>query len=144
MNRINLVCLGVSDISRSLKFYRSLGFECSEKKENPPIVFFNNSGSKLELFPLNELAKDINQDISPTISKNTFSGITLAINMKSKQEVDDLIQLVQSVGGKIIKEPVLVDWGGYSGYFTDLDGYYWEVAYSKDWRFDNNDMLIID
>lgn len=108
MNRINLICLGVSDISKSLQFYKSIGFECSEKNENPPIVFFNNSGSKLELFPLNELVKDI----SPTISKNAFSGITLAINMKSKQEVDDLIQLVQSVGGKIIKEPVLVDWGG--------------------------------
>ena len=53
MNRINLICLGVKDMQTSIKFYRDgLGFETAEKGDNPGIVFFNSSGSKLELFPL--------------------------------------------------------------------------------------------
>jgi uncharacterized protein len=51
---------------------------------------------------------------------------------------------VEQVGGKIVKAPQKVFWGGYSGYFSDPDGYHWEVAYAESWNFDENDMLIID
>lgn len=51
MNRINIVCLGVTDLNRSLDFYRNMGFQTTAE-ENAPIVFFNNQGSKLALFPL--------------------------------------------------------------------------------------------
>ncbi|MEY9140348.1 putative glyoxalase superfamily protein PhnB [Mammaliicoccus lentus] len=47
------------------------------------------------------------------------------------------------MGAKVTSKVVRQDWGGYSGYFTDLDGYMWEVAYGPDWTFDNQDMLII-
>lgn len=144
MNRINLICLGVKDIEKSLNFYKNIGFKTYEKENNPPVVFFNNQGSKLELFPLDKLAKDINSSNPPAINQAGFSGITLACNMKSKQEVDNYIKLVVQQGATIAKEPQTVFWGGYSGYFQDLDGYYWEVAYSDSWRFDENDMLIID
>jgi uncharacterized protein len=41
MNRINLITLGVKNISQSLKFYRDgLGFETSVTEESPGIVFF--------------------------------------------------------------------------------------------------------
>lgn len=143
MNRINLICLGVSNLEKSLSFYKSIGFQTLAKND-APIVFFNNQGSKLELYPIEELAKDINADNPPEINSNKFSGITLACNMKSKQEVDDLMLRVKEVGGVIVKEPQIVDWGGYSGYFQDPDGYYWEVASGGDWKFDENDMLVID
>ena len=64
--------------------------------------------------------------------------------MKSKDEVDDMFKLVKEIGGKIVKEPQMVAWGGYSGYFHDPDGYYWEIAYADDRYFNDNDMLIID
>ncbi|WP_373470563.1 VOC family protein [Carnobacterium alterfunditum] len=144
MNRINLICLGVKDMKAALIFYRGIGFETYEKADTPAIVFFNNQGSKLELFPIKELAKDINEADPPVIKDRGFSGITLACNVKSENEVDDLIELVKQNGGKIVKEPVKVSWGGYSGYFQDVDGYYWEVAYSSSWEFDENDMLIIE
>ena len=144
MNRINLVCLGVKDRKAALTFYKSIGFETYEKADTPAIVFFNNQGSKLELFPIKELAKDINESDPPVIKDRGFNGITLACNVKSENEVDDLIELVRQNGGKIVKEPVEVSWGGYSGYFQDVDGYYWEVAYSSSWKFDENDMLIIE
>ncbi|WP_071130613.1 VOC family protein [Enterococcus timonensis] len=144
MNRINLICLGVEDLAKSLQFYKALGFKTLEENQQPPIVFFNNQGTKLELFPLPNLAKDINE-INPPARTKGFPGITLAINLHSTKEVDEFFDLVQKSGGTIIKLPTKNPlWDGYSGYFTDLDGYYWEVAYGSSWKFDENNMLIID
>lgn len=143
MNRINLICLGVESIPRSLDFYKNIGFETSAGHD-APVVFFKNSGTRLELFQINQLAKDINHDYPPPITKGGFNGITLAINMKAKAEVDDFFKRVEKYGATIVKQPEMVSWGGYSGYFTDPDGYYWEVAYGDNWKFDQNDMLVID
>ena len=140
MNRINLICLGVRDMEKSLAFYKNIGFHTFEEGNNPAIVFFNNQGTKLELFPLDELAKDINADNPPIITTGGFNGITLAINLKSEQEVDAFMDMVAVHGGIIVKK----FWGGYSGYFRDPDGYQWEVAYAEVWKFDGNNMLIIE
>jgi len=144
MNRINLICLGVNDIKKSLDFYKGIGFKTYEQNDNPPIVFFDNQGTKLELFPIKGLAEDINSDNPPEIVQGKFSGITLAINLKSEKEVDDFMELVIKNGGKIAKKPQKVFWGGYSGYFQDMDGYYWEAAYSSNWKFNEDNMLIIE
>lgn len=144
MNRINIICLGVRDMAKSLAFYKNIGFNTPEKKEEPQIVFFDNQGTKLELYPLEELAKDINADNPPQIAVGEFCGITFAINLKSENEVDKFMDNVISHGGTIAKKPEKVFWGGYSGYFKDPDGYHWEVAYADVWEFDESNMLLID
>ncbi|WP_404451378.1 VOC family protein [Virgibacillus necropolis] len=143
MNRLNLLTLGVEDIGKSLKFYRDgLGFGTSENSESPVVVFFNNAGTKLALYPINELAKDINKNEPPV--KGNFSGITLAYNAKTAEEVDEVMEQAKKAGATIVKPPERVFWGGYSGYFADPDGYHWEVAFGDNWEFDENDMLIIE
>ena len=142
MNRINLICIGVRDMEKSLAFYKGIGFKTYAKESSPPIVFFDNQGTKLELYPFDALVKDINANNPPPISDGGFYGITLAINMKTEEEVDTFIETVVQHGGMITKKPEKVFWGGYSGYFQDPDGYYWEVAYGPDW--DENEMLIIN
>ncbi len=144
MNIIHLICLGVSDMKTSIAFYKQIGFKTYEPDDAPPVIFFDTQGTKLELYPLDLLAKDINEDNPPPIVRGGFGGVTLAITLKSEQEVDDYMKRVVAAGGTIAKQPQRVFWGGYSGYFQDPDGYYWEVAYSKNWAFDENDMLIID
>lgn len=143
MNRINLITLGVKNMTESLKFFRDgLGFETSVKEENPGIVFFNNGGTKLALYPLEELAKDISEQNPP--AGQGFSGLTLAYNAKSAEEVDEVMKKAEQAGATIVKSPQRVFWGGYSGYFMDPNGHYWEVAYGESWDFDENDMLIIE
>ena len=144
MNRINLICLGVKNMEKSLAFYKRIGFQTHEKKDNPAVVFFNSQGTKLELYSIEDLAKDINAENPPHIITGGFCGITLAINLKSENEVDTFIEHVSNNGGIIVKRPEKVFWGGYSGYFQDPDGYYWEVAYSSSWVFDKNNMLVIN
>ncbi|AXI10877.1 glyoxalase [Oceanobacillus zhaokaii] len=145
MNRLNLITLGVRDMVESLKFYRDgLGFEVVVHGEetNPDVIFFNNGGTKISLFPIENLAKDINDENPPAASEG-FSRIALAYNGKSKEEVDEVFSLAEKAGAKIVKKPQTVFWGGYSGYFQDPNGFYWEVAYGEDWAFDENDMLIV-
>ncbi|MFC3419525.1 VOC family protein [Salinicoccus hispanicus] len=146
MNRINLITLGVKDISASLEFYRNIGFKAHivGEEAHPMVVFFNNEGSKLALFPIEELANDINAGNPPEISRGGFNGITLAYNGKSEAEVDDVMSKVKQHGATVVKHPQPLSWGGYGGYFTDIDGYYWEVAYGSEWEFDVSNMLVVD
>ena len=141
LNRMNIVCLGVKDMEKSIQFYRDgLGFKTDEKDNNPKVIFFNTSGTKLELFPVELLAQDINKN-SPPKKTNGFSGMTRAYDAKSKEEVVEGIEQAGRAGATIEKEPQEVFWGGYHGYFSDPDGYYWEVAWGPNFTFDENDML---
>ncbi len=141
MNRISIIALGVRDMQKSVKFYREgLGFRTKETEDCPKVIFFDTFGTKFELYPLDLLAQDISETNPPEIAKG-FSGITLAYNVKSEQEVRDTIELARKVGAIVTKEPQKVFWGGYHAYFADPDGYYWEVAYNPFVTFDGNDML---
>ncbi|RPF50396.1 VOC family protein [Aquisalibacillus elongatus] len=145
MNRLNIVTLGTKDIVKSHNFFKQLGFKTSVMGEesNPDIIFFKNEGTRIALYPLEELALDINNEIPPQIGTG-FPGITLAYNAKSNEEVDEVMKIAEQAGAKIQKESQKTDWGGYGGYFTDLDGYYWEIAYGDIWEFDESNMLVIE
>lgn len=142
MNRINIICLGVRDMARAIHFYRDgLGFETDETDNTPEVVFFNTTGTKFELYPLTLLAEDINSNNPPQLSTG-FAGITLAINVKEKQEVDEIIKLAKESGATVVKKPTDVFWGGYHAYFSDLDGYFWEVAWGPNFQYDEQNMLV--
>lgn len=72
------------------------------------MFFFNNAGTKLALYPIEELAKDINEKEQP--KRNGFSGVTFAYNAKSIEEVDDIIKKAEKAGGIIEKLPQRVFW----------------------------------
>jgi uncharacterized protein len=125
--RISIICLGVSDLERSLRFYRDgLGLPTTRRAEDG-IVFFQTQGTCLELFPYDELARDISPEFAGPRSK--FPGITIAHNVRTKPEVDAVLAAAEAAGARIEKPAAETDWGGYSGYFSDPDGYLWEVAY---------------
>lgn len=125
--KIGLITLGVSNLKKSLRFYRDgLGFPTQDYKEDSDIVFFKMEGSWLALYPKDKLAEDAT--VSP--KGNGFPGFTIAHNVKTKEEVDNVIQIAIKAGAKLVKQPQDVFWGGYSGYFADPDGYLWEVAYN--------------
>ena len=140
MNKITCICLGVKNMEKAIKFYRDgLGYKTNCKENNPPVCFFDTPGTKFELYPLDLLVKDI--DKSSLKIGSGFSGITLAYNVEKKEDVDKVIELVRNAGGKIIKEPQNVFWGGYHAYFSDLDNYFWEVVWGPDFQFDENGLL---
>ncbi|NVD08788.1 VOC family protein [Vibrio sp. JPW-9-11-11] len=139
--RISIITLGVSDLERSYQFYTQLGFPTSRKPDEG-IVFFNTGGVCLALYPLEALAKDVSPQHAA--KREGFSGITLAHNTRSKEEVDEVLKLAVSAGATLEKPAQEVFWGGYSGYFSDPDGYLWEVAYGDCWQFNDDGSLVIE
>ncbi len=122
---ITFIGLGVQDLDRSVAFYENgLGFP---KKEGPEgIAFFELNGIMLSLYPRDKLAEDIT--VAPEGAG--FPGFTLAHNVDSPEAVDAALQEAVSAGATLIKPGQKVFWGGYSGYFADPDGFYWEVAWN--------------
>ncbi len=137
--KLNIVTLGVNDLSKSVAFYEdSLKWKRSDAStEN--IVFFNLGGIVLALYPKDKLV----EDVTLKFNMEGTSPITLAYNAKTEQEVDDLLFEVKNLGAEIIKPAQKVFWGGYSGYFKDLDGNLFEVAFNPFVTFDENDNLMI-
>jgi len=135
--RISIITLGVKDLERSLVFYRDgLGFPTTRAAETG-IIFFQTTGVCLALYPYEELAKDVSDDF--LVSRAKFPGITLAHNVRNKEEVAMTLELAERAGGRIEKEAQDVFWGGHSGYFSDPDGYLWEVAWGAfDFRDDGS------
>jgi uncharacterized protein len=132
--RISLITLGVADLARSYRFYRDgLGLPTTRSPEDG-IVFFQTSGATLALFPYEELAADVGPGWN--VPRPRFTGITLAHNVRERHEVDDLLAQAAAAGAQVVKPAGETAWGGYAGYFTDPDGYVWEVAWGA---FEFND-----
>jgi catechol 2,3-dioxygenase-like lactoylglutathione lyase family enzyme len=124
--RISIITLGVSDLKRSIDFYHS-GLELpTNYKDGEGIAFFQLRGTWLALYPSNALAEDA--CLPP--ERTAFGGFTLAHNVKSKELVDKIIDQALGSGATLLKPAADTFWGGYSGYFSDPDGYPWEVAWN--------------
>ena len=139
--RISIVTLGVSDFQKSYHFYTSgLGLQ-TDAGPTDAIAFFKTNGTVLAIYPIDKLAEDIAADLPG--QKTGFSGITLAHNVREKAEVDAILHRAEQSGGTIVRPAQDTFWGGYSGYFADPDGHYWEVAYADQWQFDEQGHLIL-
>ena len=122
---ITIITLGVEDLQRAIDFYEK-GLGLPRKDESESIAFFEMTGTILALYPREELAEDI------TISSEGigFQGFTLAHNVASPEEVDSTLAEAVAAGAELVKPGQEAFWGGYSGYFKDPDGFYWEVAHN--------------
>ena len=135
--KLNLITLGVDDFKKSLEFYeKGLGWKKSDKSMDD-LALFPLGGMTLALYPRQALAEDATLEYQPS----QFPGLSLSYNAKSEKEVDEILIQVKQLGATIIKPAQKVFWGGYSGYFKDLDGHLFEVAFNPFWEFDENDNL---
>ncbi|MBC7952457.1 MAG: VOC family protein [Rhodospirillaceae bacterium] len=123
--RLSLVTLGVADLAVSRAFYGKLGFEESSAG-NDSVAFFQAGGVVLALFGAQSLADDAGVTLAPP----GFRGITLAHNVRSKDQVALVLEEAEQAGARMVKPAQDVFWGGHSGYFADPDGHLWEVAWN--------------
>ena len=129
---ITFLTLGVDDLEASLRFYRDgLGLKTDgiigTEFENGAVVFFQlSSGLTFALFPRTSLAKDAGLPPGPR-SATEFS---IGHNVRTPEEVDEVMEQARSAGAVIVKEAQKTFWGGYAGYFQDPDGHLWEIAWN--------------
>jgi catechol 2,3-dioxygenase-like lactoylglutathione lyase family enzyme len=133
--RITVVTLGVDDLEASLRFYRDgLGFPTEgiigKEFEHGAVVFIQlQPGLRLALWPRKSIAHDTRLAAGPA----SPTEMTLGHNVSSKVEVDAVMERAVSAGAVIVKSAHDTFWGGYSGYFQDLDGHLWEIVWNPQW-----------
>ncbi|KAG1647717.1 Mycophenolic acid acyl-glucuronide esterase, mitochondrial [Nymphon striatum] len=123
--RVSLITLGVADLERAAAFYEALGWKRTPSPDG--VVAFDLISQTLGLYPLSGLADELGIEIGAI---GGFSGITLAHNVRAKEEVSKILDAVEAAGGKVLKAAQDVFWGGHHGYFADLDGHVFEVAFN--------------
>lgn len=129
--RITVITLGVNDLERSVAFYRDgLGLHTEgvvgTEFEHGAAAFFDlENGVKLALFARRDMAQDAN--IAPGLPSPT--EVTLGHNVRTKAEVDEVMEQAQKAGAKVIRAAQDRPWGGYGGYFEDPDTHLWEVVW---------------
>ena len=138
ISRITILTLGVSDLDKATEFYKTvLGTPPNTSADG--ITFIELPGTWISLYPLDKLAEDISPGIP--ITRDGFNGVTLAYNARSREDVIAIVECAGSAGARIVKEPQETFWGGFSGYFADPDGHYWEVAWGPMFNFTENGEL---
>lgn len=136
--RLSIVTLGVRDVAQSVAFYEALGWErCASSMDE--IAWFRTTDSYIGLFGWNDLAADANL-VAP--SRGSFGGITLAINLETRDAVDSALADAVAAGGSILKPGTELPFG-YGGYFADPDGHPWEVCYNRDFPFGPDGHIVI-
>jgi uncharacterized protein len=140
ISRITILTLGVADLGKATRFYEAV-LGTLPNTSSDGITIIELPGTWISLYPLDKLAEDISPEV-PTV-RSGFSGITLAHNARSKDDVVAIMRRAEMAGACVVKEPQETFWGGFSGYFADLDGYYWEVAWGPMFDFAENGELRI-
>jgi len=126
--RVTLITLGVSDMSRARAFYAAWGW-VQYPASTEGLALYQMQGAALALFPLKELAADQGR----AAGDMGTGAMTLAQNCSNEAEVDAVYDAAIAAGGRKLKRPEKVFWGGYSGYLADPDGHVWEIAHNPFW-----------
>ena len=84
------------------------------------------------------------EDAGVSAKRSGFSGMTLAINTRTRVELEETHQKAVAAGAKSLVEPRDTFWGGYDSYFADPDGHPWEIAWAPFWEFDEQGSLILE
>ena len=119
-----MITLGVADLRLAREFYEQLGWRGQEVEQT---VFFQAGGIAFVLWGRAELAADCGLRDERA---GGFGGICLAHNVRSRDEVDEVMRLAERAGAAVSRPAAETFYGGYAGAFTDLDGHAWEIAYN--------------
>jgi predicted lactoylglutathione lyase len=135
--RVTLVTLGVSDYARAKAFYAALGWRPALEVEET--AFFQGNGIILALWGREKLGPDLGIPDDGA----RWSGIALAQNVRSPDEVDVVIEQARANGAQITREPADTFYGGYAGAFRDLDGHVWEIAHNPGFGLDDDGNVVL-
>lgn len=123
--RVSLITVPVADRARSRAFYADgLGWEPLIDVED---VLMFRVGERLVL-SLWDVASFTAEVGAPRTGPGV-APLTIAHNLASDAEVDDVLRTAGEAGAQVWPAEKR-EWGGYSGYFADPDGYRWEIAHT--------------
>lgn len=125
--RISFITLAVADLDASRRFYLD-GLGWTADLDVPGEVLMIRVGEHLVLSLWAE--EGFEAEVGAIRRGEGLAPITLAHNVATTREVDDVLREARAAGAPEVQDAQARDWGGYTGYFGDPDGYRWEVAYN--------------
>jgi hypothetical protein len=125
--RISFVTLAVGDLDATRAFYLD-GLGWTAAMDVPDEVLMIQVGEHLLLSLWVE--PGFEGEVGPIRRGPGVAPITLAHNVATREEVDAVLETARRAGADPVQTGVERDWGGYTGYFGDPDGYRWEVAFN--------------
>lgn len=130
---VSFITLGVANVAAATEFYKAMGMTPHDRS-NEHITFFDLGGRIFALFGRAALAEDASQ-VDEHAGK--FDGSTLACNVRTTDEVQAMLDRAIAAGGTLLRAPSEPSWGGLRGYFADIDGHPWEVAWNPGCTIDD-------
>lgn len=125
--RISFITLAVDDLDATRRFYRD-GLGWVPELDVPGEVLMFKAGQLLVLSLWER--RHFEAEVGATMRGPGVAPITIAHNMPTPAGVDEVLEAARAAGAPVVHDAVQRDWGGYSGYFADPDGYRWEVAFN--------------
>jgi len=125
--RISFVTFAVRDLDATRAFYiDGLGWEAV--MDVPGEVLMIKVG---ELVVLSLWAEaEFEAEVGPIRRGPGLAPCSLAHNVPTREEVDAVLETARRAGADPVHEGVEREWGGYTGYFGDPDGFRWEIAWN--------------
>ena len=121
--QVTAIMIGVKDIARSKKFYADLGGKIEQDYPQFVNLKLGEGSSTLAIYEREAAAKDA----GVPSEGSGFRGVSFHFIVPKKETVDAIMSKAKAAGGSVVKNAAAADWG-YSGYFSDPDGYLWKVA----------------
>lgn len=125
--RLSFLTLAVRDLDASRAFYLD-GLGWTAALDVPGEVVMIEVGERLVLSLWAETG--FTAEVGPVGRGPGLAPFTLAHNVASKQEVDEVLGTARAAGADPVQAGLDREWGGYSGYFGDPDGFRWEIAHN--------------
>jgi predicted lactoylglutathione lyase len=127
--RISFISFAVADLQASRRFYLDgLGWTADLDVKGDVVMVKVGEHLVLSLWDRDHFEAEVGP-----IGWQPGDGVapfTIAHNVPTKAEVDDVLATARAAGADPVHDAVEREWGGYTGYFGDPDGYRWEIAYN--------------
>ena len=124
--RVSFITLAVADLDATRRFYVD-GLGWAPALEADDVLMFEVA-QKVVLSLWSEAGFE--QEVGPVRRGSGIVPLTLAHNVATREQVDAVLEDARAAGATEVSAGEQREWGGYTGYFADPDGFRWEVAYN--------------
>ena len=125
--RVSFITLVVTDLEATRRFYvDGLGWDSELYVPGEVLMFRVAEKVVLSMW----VESGFVEEVGHAPARGGVPPITLSHNLATTQGVDTVLEQARAAGATQVGEGVQREWGGYSGYFADPDGFRWEVAYN--------------
>lgn len=131
--QVHFVTVAATDLYATRRFYAALGWSPLLDVEGEIIFYQSAPGQLLGFFG----ADKFNEDLALPGDHSRVSGVTLAHNVSSPQDVTALTEAMAAAGGTVLKAPQPGQFGGvFHAHVQDPNGLIWEIAHNPNWRIE--------